>query len=246
MIDVRGAIGQTGQIRHRPTRKSAVTLAAIFRRIACLCILLASVSAAHAGGFYTGQVAVNSQAVTERSEALKSALAQVMVRLAGGDNAVLARPEVARAVANAAQYVQQYQYSRDIATDNGQPQGHLSLIAQFDRDAVDKLLADQGLATAGGTQAVQAAADVQPQTFTLWVGGLQSAQDYARAVGALSRNDLVRSVQAEQARGDGVELRVDVTGPLQRLLDSLSAGPLRVVNAKPPVDGVDALLGLQP
>ena len=246
MIDVRGAIGQTAQVRPWPTRTFVVTVAAVFRQSILLCALLVCVLAAHAGGFYTGQVPVNSQADTDRAEALKSALAQVLVKLAGGDNAVLARPDVAKAVADAAHYVQQYQYSRDVVSDAGRPLVHLTLIAQFDRNAVDKLLADQGLAAAGGAQAAQAAADVQPQSFTLWVGGLHSAQDYARAVGALSRNDLVRSVQAEQARGDGVEVRVEVTGPLQRLLDSLGSGPLRVVNAKPPVDGVDALLGLQP
>jgi hypothetical protein len=65
-------------------------------------------------------------------------------------------------------------------------------------------------------------------------------------MGALSRNDLVRSVRAEQARGDGVELSLDITGPLQRVLDSLAASPLQVDNAKPPVDGIDALLSLRP
>ena len=57
-------------------------------------------------------------------------------------------------------------------------------------------------------------------------------------------HDSVRSVQVEQARNDGVQLRVEVNGPLQRLLDSLGNGPLRVLNAAPPVEGVDALLGV--
>jgi len=73
---------------------------------------------------------------------------------------------------------------------------------------------------------------------------VNSALDYARAVGALGRNDLVRSVQAEAARNDGVQLRVEVNGPLQRLLDSLASGPVRVLDAAPPVEGVDALLGI--
>ena len=59
-------------------------------------------------------------------------------------------------------------------------------------------------------------------------------------------NELVRGVKAEQSRGDGVEVRVDITGPLPRLLDSLSGSPLQVDNAKPPVDGIDALLSLRP
>jgi len=41
-----------------------------------------------------------------------------------------------------------------------------------------------------------------------------------------------------------VQLRVEVNGPLQHLLDSLASGPVRVLNAAPPVEGVDALLGI--
>lgn len=213
--------------------------------------LLVPVAAAHAEGLYTGQVPVNTQSDAERAEALKSALAQVVVKLTGGDNAVLAKPAVAQAVANAANYVQQYQYAQDVATTaDGKPQVRLSLVAQFDRTAVDKLVADLGLnQTAGAVpnaQAAQAVADTQAQSFRIWIGGLHSALDYARAVGTLSRNELVRGVKAEQARGDGVELRLDITGPLQRLLDSLAGSSLQVDNAKPPVDGIDALLSLRP
>jgi hypothetical protein len=157
---------------------------------------------------------------------------------------------VAQAVANAANYVQQYQYAQDATTTaDGKPQVRLSLVAQFDRTAVDKLIADMGLNQAGGAapnaQTAQAVADTQAQSFRVWIGGLHSAVDYARAVGTLSRNELVRGVKAEQARGDGAELRLDVTGPLPRLLNSLAASPLQVDNAKPPVDGIDALLSLR-
>ncbi|MDR3388670.1 MAG: DUF2066 domain-containing protein [Rudaea sp.] len=200
---------------------------------------------ANAGAsLYTGQVPVNSQSDAERGEALKSALAQVVVKLTG-DTAVLAKPDVAKAVAGAEHYVQQYQYTQEMATDTGQPQARLTLVAQFDRDAVDKLLRDLGLAHGGG-DAPQAAAEVQSGSYHVWVSGINSAEDYARLIGSLSRNELVRGVQAEQARGDGVQLRLDVTGPLSRLLETLSAGPVRVLNAKPPVTGVDALLGMQP
>ncbi|HSN00139.1 MAG TPA: DUF2066 domain-containing protein [Rudaea sp.] len=229
-----------------------MTFAALRRFAPMLPLLVMALTApAHAEGLYTGQVPVNSQSDAERAEALKSALAQVVVKLTGGDNAVLARPDVAQAVANAANYVQQYQYAQDAATAaDGKPQVRLSLIAQFDRTAVDNLVADLGLNQAGvavpNPQAAQAFADTQAQSFRVWIGGLHSAVDYARAIGTLSRNELVRGVKAEQARGDGVELRLDITGPLPRLLDSLAASPLQVDNAKPPVDGIDALLSLRP
>ena len=63
----------------------------------------------------------------------------------------------------------------------------------------------------------------------------------------MAGNELVREVQVEQARGDGVQLQVGVAGPLQRLLDSLKASAVvHVTNAKPPVEGIDALLDMQP
>ncbi|MGH8040852.1 MAG: DUF2066 domain-containing protein [Rudaea sp.] len=222
-------------------------LAAILCRLVLIVPLLVLAPWAHADGLYSAQVPVNSQSDADRAEALKSALGQVVVKLSGGDNAVLARPAVVQALANANNYVQQYQYTQDVVTTDAKPQVRLNLVAQFDRTAVDKLIANLGLAaSAANTQVAQAATDTQAHAYRVWIGGVQSAQDYARAVGSLSRNELVRSVQAEQARSDGLELRLDITGPLQRLLDSLAGSPLRVVDAKPPVDGVDAVLAVVP
>ncbi|HET8940872.1 MAG TPA: DUF2066 domain-containing protein [Rudaea sp.] len=216
----------------------------------CLAVVLGVLAlplTVHAADLYSAQVPVTSQSDVDRAGALKSALSQVVVGLTGGDNAVLARPEVAKALGDAVKYVQQYQYNREVVTDAGQPQVRLTLIAQFDRNAVDKLLADLGLAHGAGaqTQTAQAAVDVKPQVYRVWISGVNSAIDYANAVGGLSRNNLVRSVMAERARGDGVELQIEITGPLQRLLDSLPGTGLRVLNANPPLEGVDALLGLQ-
>jgi hypothetical protein len=189
-----------------------------------------------AAGLYTGEVPVNSQSEGDRNEGLKAALAQVFTKV-GGDASILARPEIAKAVAAASRYVQQYQYTQDVATS------HLMLSAQFDRDAIDQLLGNSG---AKGGDAATAVVDTKPQSYRVWVSGVNSADAYARLVGTLSRNELVHGVQAEQARGDGVELKIDTVGPLQRVLDSLGNGPIRVSNAKPPVEGVDALLDMQP
>lgn len=208
-------------------------------------LLLLLAPLAQADSLYTGQVPVASQSEADTAAGLSAALGQVLAKLSG-DNSVLSRPGVAKAVAQPNRYVQQYQFAQDIATDTGQVR--LTLVAQFDHAAIDRLLADLGLTrAAGGNDSAAppvAAVDTHPQTFRFWLSGVNSAADYARAVGALARNELVRSVQAESARNDGVELRVEVNGPLQRLLDSLGSGPVRVVNAAPPVEGVDALLGV--
>jgi len=92
-----------------------------------------------------------------------------------------------------------------------------------------------------------AVVDATPGSYRVWVAGVRSSQDYARLIGALSGNEFVREVQVELARGDGVQVRLTSATSLSRLLDNLSAGAvIRVANAKPPVDGLDALLDLQP
>jgi hypothetical protein len=212
----------------------------------CLIVMLLAMAgwsplASAGAGLYAGEVPVNSQADGERAEALKAALAQVVVKVSG-DAAAVGRPEVAKAIASADKYVQQFQY----ATDAGGAAGRLVLVAQFDRDAVDRLLAQGGSARApAAADASQAPAEAQSGTYRVWVSGIASAEDYARLIGSLTRNELVRGVQAEQARGDGVQLKVEAAASLSRLLESLGNSPVHVLNAKPPVDGVDALLGMR-
>jgi len=218
----------------------------------CLCTLALAAAFCSAGagaaGLYTGQVPVASQSDAERAEALKSALGEVVVRVSG-DKGVLARPEVAKAIADAERYVQQFSYQQDIVTEAGQTQVRLTLVAHFDRDAVDRLLRNAGSPkesppTPEGQTAV---VDATPGSYRVWIAGVRSPQDYARLIGALSGNEFVREVQVELARGDGVQVRLTSATSLSRLLDNLSAGAvIRVANAKPPVDGLDALLDLQP
>src|SRR5512141_2954360 len=65
--------------------------AAALRCLAAIVLVLASLSpglSRAAASLYTGQVPVNSQAEGERAEALKSALAQVVIKLSG-DSTVL-------------------------------------------------------------------------------------------------------------------------------------------------------------
>ena len=217
-------------------------------RLPRLTLLLFAVACtlAHAGALYTAQVPVNSQADEERGSALRNALAQVIVKVSG-DASIVGRPDVAKAIASADKYVQQYQYSQEVVTENGQPQVRLNLVAQFDRDAVDRVVADaNGVPRQSAGDAQQAPAEVQSGTFRVWVSGIGSAEDYARLIGSLRRNELLRGLQVEQARGDGVQLRLDAASSLPRLLESLASGPVHVLNAKPPVEGIDALLGMQP
>ena len=216
----------------------------------CLCALALVVASwsAVAGGLYTGQVLVVSQSDADRIEALKSALGEVVVRVSG-DKGVLARPDVGKAIADAERYVQQFSYQQEVVTEAGQPQVRLILVAHFDRDAVDRLLRNPGSTkdSPPPPDGQAAAVDATPGSYRVWVAGVRSPQDYARLIGALSGNEFVREVQVELARGDGVQVRLASATSLSRLLDNLSAGAvIRVAKSKPPVDGLDALLDLQP
>ena len=227
-------------------QKFALSFAVTVRRLLVVLPLLLMPALSVAEGLYSAQVPVASQSAKDRSDALKNALAQVVINLTGGDKRVLAQAAVAGAIDNAERYVQQYEYNQNVAEVNGQPVVNLQLVAQFDRNAVDQLLADLGLAHGqSSNQNEQAAVDVEPQSYHVWVSGIGSAQDFADVVGELNQNELVRNVQAQQARADGVELSLSVTGPLSRLLDSLAGSNLHVLNAKPPLQGIDALLGVQ-
>jgi len=222
-------------------------------RFAALCLCTLALIAAFwsagagAGGLYTGQVPVASQSDAERAEALKTALGQVIVRVSG-DSSALTRGDVAKAVADAERYVQQFSYQQDIVTEAGQTQVRLTLVAHFDRDAVDRLLRGAGSPKESPPpEGHVPAVDATPGSYRVWIGGVRSPQDYARLIGALSGNEFVREVQVELVRGDGVQVRLTSATSLSRLLDNLSAGAvIRVANAKPPVDGLDALLDLQP
>jgi Uncharacterized protein conserved in bacteria (DUF2066) len=215
--------------------------------LVCLLLILPAVTArAVSGSFYAAEVPVNSQADAERTEALKSALAQVVIRISGNPSA-LARADVAKQVAGAASYVQQFQYRQEVVNDNGQPLTRLFLSAQFDREGVDQMLRSLGLLAGVAPSAGEPIADSRPGVFHVWISGLHSAQDYARVMGAIGANEGVRDAVAEQTRGDGMQVRLSLAGALQRWLDGQQAGGvLRVTNAKPPVDGVDALLSLNP
>ena len=226
-----------------------IHLAAILVLGACLAPALAT-----AAGLYTGTAPVNSQSDDERAVALRAALGQVVVKLSG-DPGVLSRPDVAKAIARADRYMQQYSYqanSQAASADSAQAGAHLLLVVQFDRAGVDAMLHDLNLDAAGNSAAPagadSAAAPVAlPGSYRLWISGLRSAEDYARLIGALSGNDQVRALHVEQAHGDTLQVKVDTRDSLQNLLATLDATHLaRATNVRPPVAGIDALLDFEP
>jgi hypothetical protein len=207
---------------------------------------------------YTGTAPVNSQSDEERAGALRTALGQVVVKLSG-DPGVLSRSDVAKAIGHADRYMQQYSYQRNASADPAQSAAHFLLVVQFDRSSVDALLRDLNLdgsvdfgviprADTAGATAAPVAAAAAPGSYHLWISGLRSAEDYARLIGALSGNEQVRALRVEAARGNGVQVKVETRGALQSLLDSLETTRLarRTSDARPPLEGIDALLDFEP
>jgi len=191
---------------------------------------------------YTGEAPVDSQSDDDRVEALKIALANVIIDQTG-DAGVLSRSDVAAQLARADRYMLQFKYRQNPgAADTGAPK--LTLTVEFDAAAVDKMLQALGLASAG---VAGAPIDATPADVTVWIGGIRSADDYVRVIGYLAKSNLVKSTQPRQARGDGMLVRLSLATDLKHFLDAVSMErQLSVVNGSPPVDGIDATLALGP
>ncbi len=214
-------------------------VAAVFA-LAISFVALAPSRAQAAPTTYTGEAPVNSQSDDERVDALKTALASVVIQQTG-DPGVLSRSDVAAAVAKADRYVLQFRYRKS----NDGAGAPLVLVAEFDSTAVDQMLQRLGLGEfAAGTTAP---IDATPTEATVWIGGIHSAEDYARVVGYLGKSPLVRGVRPQQARGDGMLVKLSLGTDLAHFLDAVGIErTLSVVSASPPVDGVDATLALAP
>lgn len=208
-------------------------------RLFCLLlVLLAPCVGATGPATYTGTAPVNSQSDEERTSALKTALANVVVAQTG-DSSVLARADVAKAVGQAERYVLQYQYQPATGAD---APARLLLVAQFDSAAVDQMLGQLGL---GGSATDQAALAETPSEATVWIGGIADGDDYVRVIAYLGRNNFVRSAQPLRAHGDGLAVKLSLATDLAHFLDAVGMErTLEVAGPAARVDGVDATLAL--
>lgn len=187
---------------------------------------------------YTGTAPVNSQSDDERTGALQTALANVVIAQTG-DSSVMARADVAKAVGQAERYVLQYQYKRNSGTDDA---ARMTFVAQFDSVAVDKMLSRLGL---DGSTGDQAALSETPSEATVWIGAIRDANDYVRVIGYLARNHFVRSAQPIRAHTDGILVKLSLATDLAHFLDAVGMErTLSVDGAAAHVDGVDATLAV--
>lgn len=202
--------------------------------------LLAPLASALAPATYTGTAPVNSQSDADRIGALQTALANVVIAQTG-DSGVIARPDVAKAVGEAERFVLQYQYKHNTGADDT---AKMTLVAQFDSAAVDKMLSRLGIGNRSSGED-KAALSETPSEATVWIGGIRNANDYARVIGYLAKNNFVRGAQPMQAHADAILVKLSLATDLAHFLDAVGMERTLTLDAAAPRDeGVDATLAL--
>ncbi len=205
--------------------------------LSVLLLLVASPGAVAAPGTYTGLAPVNSQSDQERTAALKTALANVIIEQSG-DSSALARPDVARAVGEAERYVLQYTYRRNSGVDAATP---MVLEAHFDAAAVDRMLGELRL----GSYANMPMVPDTPTEASVWIGGIRNTDDYARVIGYLARSNFVREARPVQAQQDRLRVNLSLSTDLVHFLDAVGMERvLAVIGSATPDAGADAVLAL--
>jgi uncharacterized protein len=170
--------------------------------VACLLWMVASLAGAVVSQqLFESEVVVQSQAPAERSAAMKSALEEVLVRVAGQDSVLTTGPAMAL-LQKPARLVQQYRY---FTVPDSEPP-ILKLWVRFDGDAIRQSLQQQGLAYWGAER---------PDTL-LWLAVEDRGKRYV--VSADDNSDVHEQiVQVAKQRG------VPILFPLMDLEDQSQA-----------------------
>jgi hypothetical protein len=155
---------------------------------------------------YEASVPVENQDKDIRTDAIRTAFTQVLIRVSGRSDIGDAQqfPAIAQAINTATAFAQQYRYIKTPPPADGQPSG-LALWVRFDETALGKLLRDNHLPVWGTTR---------PATL-LWLAVDNRGQ--RELLGADSRNETYTILQ-DRAKLRGVPLRL----PLLDLTDRTS------------------------
>lgn len=105
-----------------------------------------SVQAVEVEGLYEAEVPITTQDSAQRPDAMKAALAEVLIKVSG-NRAIAEQPGVAELINNAPQYVQQFVY-RNATVPAGQraqqPPARVMWV-RFDRDVLNRVLRQAGI-----------------------------------------------------------------------------------------------------
>jgi hypothetical protein len=192
-------------------------------------LFLHGVAFADDTSLYEGSALVNSQSPGERAVAVQRALVQVIVKLTGQRNAA-GLPQVHGLLGDASRMVKDSRYSAESETINGAPIYRQKLTVQFDRGAVDALIAGSGLPVWPGPRA----------PVVLWLviddghGARMVAAAHANAVKSLTDRAGNRGLTFVLPAGTPLESQVALLasgiGPAQAVvLPSAAYGPQQLV-----------------
>lgn len=190
---------------------------------------------------YQGEVPVASQAPADWQAAAPVALKQVLVNLTGN-----AQPEqvaaLRRALAQATNYVQSYNYLTVAQPAAGQP--NLMLQIRFAPKAIDQLVQQANQVTAVNTTSATgtttpAASPAPAQQIVLQVRGVQGLDDYSALLNYLHGLTGVTAIDTKQMSDDLLVLAVAINIPPQELATALAGGGklTSAADAPNPADG---------
>lgn len=179
-------------------------------------------NASSGGGGYSATVPVANTGDAARDAALSSALSQLLMQVAPS-----VKPD-AGTLAQAPGFVRTYKYRR-AATGGG-----LELQVDFDPGSIQHLVKGMGgsVASSGasddnggsGSDGTEQSTSTQGGSGTLWVGGINDAQDFASLLATLRQSSKLHNVTPVGAQNDGVLLQLDYDAPLADISTDLIAG----------------------
>ncbi|WKE66910.1 DUF2066 domain-containing protein [Gallaecimonas kandeliae] len=169
---------------------------------ACLALLSTQLPAVQVEDLYRSQVQVPSQTEAARSTALKTALAQTLVRVTG-NGAAASNPALADLLSDPSPFLLSYRYEQD--------KDGLTLYAAFDKRPLEQAIWQRGLAVWGADR----------PTTLLWVA---QEQDGKRDLVSDASNPALAKVLVDEGKARGLPLLL----PLWDLDDKLKLDVLDV------------------
>jgi hypothetical protein len=164
----------------------------------CLCCVAPITAAVEVEGLYEAEVPVTGQDAAQRQEAMKAALAEVLVKVSG-NRSIGEQAGVPELIQNAPQYVQQYIY-RNAPPEPGmrapQPPQRV-LWVRFDRDVLNRVLRQANIGVWGKAR----------PALVLWLDLFEAGQHVV--LGSSTRPEWKQFID-EVARSRGVLLTLPV------------------------------------
>lgn len=159
-----------------------------------LFLLSTNANAVIVGNLYEAEIPVPDQSTDSQQQGLQKAMQEVLVKLTGDRN-VLGREVLQPLVANPVNYVQQYEFHNKsvIVDDQIATRKQLYLWASFNRDAIDRVLAQNAIPVWG---------TVRPSTL-VWFAVTDNDK---RSLIGLEDDYGYTSIMDSQARARGIKL----------------------------------------